>query len=128
MRCTNKTCSGKRCKNPTFSFGDCVVHANCAICLDRVQTDVIAKIRCGHVFHADCIYKHFDNDHKCPVCRVAVKLPKVSVFFDSSVQRDIITTEYLHRTLVEMFHDNSLPESLRIRIVQNGDVIQIFNA
>lgn len=43
--------------------------SNCAVCLDRMYTDVesIITILCNHSFHAHCLSKW--SDTSCPVCR-----------------------------------------------------------
>lgn len=121
MRCTNKTCEGRRCKNPTFSFGNCVVHTSCAICLDRVQTGTtIKKLVCGHAFHEDCINQHLDNSFRCPMCREVAKDLKVKTYFhiDMNIERNV---DRVRELLLQMYEEGTLPGNLAIRVLPYGD-------
>jgi hypothetical protein len=40
---------------------------DCAICIEKMGiVQLIKKLGCGHVFHADCIDKSLENSKKCP--------------------------------------------------------------
>ena len=43
----------------------------CNICLDTFEeSSKILKLKCGHIFHYDCIKNWLQNhNNKCPVCR-----------------------------------------------------------
>ncbi|EJW77950.1 hypothetical protein WUBG_11140 [Wuchereria bancrofti] len=41
----------------------------CLICLDTLLLSESAAVRCGHVFHLQCILQWFENCKTCPVCR-----------------------------------------------------------
>jgi RING finger and CHY zinc finger domain-containing protein 1 len=47
---------------------------NCAICLDDLVNGSLKIIRCGHVFHNECLMSLLDNDNKCPICRRLIVL------------------------------------------------------
>ena len=42
----------------------------CVICGERMlKNEPIARLECGHNFHANCLGRWFHNhDHKCPIC------------------------------------------------------------
>lgn len=40
----------------------------CPICLDVIEKS-FCKLKCNHVFCADCIIHHSQNSDKCPLCR-----------------------------------------------------------
>uniref|UniRef100_A0A7N0VAE1 RING-type domain-containing protein n=1 Tax=Kalanchoe fedtschenkoi TaxID=63787 RepID=A0A7N0VAE1_KALFE len=48
----------------------------CAVCLNRLEEeDAVRRLRCRHVFHAECIDKWIEYDHEhvtCPLCRAAL--------------------------------------------------------
>ena len=43
---------------------------NCAICLeDNTNSEKQSILKCGHMFHRDCINKVFETKLECPECR-----------------------------------------------------------
>ncbi|KAH8075924.1 ubiquitin-protein transferase [Aureococcus anophagefferens] len=45
----------------------------CCICLDEFEDEErIKKLRCGHLFHLNCIKKWLLADMRCPTCRQPV--------------------------------------------------------
>ena len=47
--------------------------ADCAICLDAVQTNSISGAPCSHVYHYDCLMEWMVQNHDhCPTCRAAL--------------------------------------------------------
>ena len=51
-----------------YDSGD--VDEKCPICLEIFRDSmVLAKIRCNHLFHQDCINKWFDVNFTCPLCK-----------------------------------------------------------
>eukprot|EP00771_Trimastix_marina_P002485 gnl/Trimastix_PCT/3614.p1 GENE.gnl/Trimastix_PCT/3614~~gnl/Trimastix_PCT/3614.p1 ORF type:complete len:226 (-),score=18.11 gnl/Trimastix_PCT/3614:75-752(-) len=40
----------------------------CAICLDDMTHVVVARLRCGHVFHPHCLNEWFRRSLRCPLC------------------------------------------------------------
>ena len=86
-RCDARTQRGTRCRNNCTNMLDkCFIHSDeCPICMSRLATgDDCSTLKCGHKFHAGCIYNWFDRDHRCPVCRGSVRKPTVHVYFDSA--------------------------------------------
>ena len=41
---------------------------SCSICMDTIGRDAHA-LRCGHVFHAQCVQRWLGRSATCPVCR-----------------------------------------------------------
>ena len=39
----------------------------CTICLDK--PDKAIQLKCGHVFHKECIHKWLPKNKTCPNCR-----------------------------------------------------------
>jgi hypothetical protein len=73
-----RLCSVNECRyRPTdLALDTCVRHSPvCSICLENVALgDDISVLRCGHKFHACCIYRWFDKDTVvCPYCRFAIR-------------------------------------------------------
>lgn len=47
----------------------------CCVCMESfVENENVLHMPCAHMFHKECIYEWFQNQHKCPVCRFALKL------------------------------------------------------
>ncbi|OHT00866.1 hypothetical protein TRFO_32391 [Tritrichomonas foetus] len=47
--------------------------ATCAICLDTFKTGTkVAELKCGHIYHEDCVKPWVDGHTTCPVCRADV--------------------------------------------------------
>jgi len=64
INCVNKT-------NHSF-LTTCPDHAHdCSICLDKLdgEIDDIARMVCGHQYHATCLYRWLDKSINCPLCR-----------------------------------------------------------
>ena len=59
---------GKK-KKPEEGF----VVRNCSICLGPMRKkDNLRALKCGHVFHADCIESWLKKSNECPICRMNV--------------------------------------------------------
>ena len=47
----------------------------CSICLDSLAhgdtTDTVLAllVKCGHIYHMDCVWPWLERDHSCPICR-----------------------------------------------------------
>ena len=46
----------------------------CAICLSNFSyhEEGVIKLKCGHVFHRDCVSQWFEGHHTCPTCRADI--------------------------------------------------------
>ena len=45
-------------------------YSQCAICLDDMAAPMrVARLRCRHAFHEQCIAKWLQTSQTCPVCR-----------------------------------------------------------
>lgn len=72
-----KKCSFLGCNN-TFDdhvLTTCPAHSDtCPVCLEKLGVaDETATLRCGHMFHACCIYQWFDSNLNCPMCRLKIR-------------------------------------------------------
>jgi len=65
----------------------------CILCLDNMINE--APLSCGHIFHIDCIRKHFKPE--CPVCRkehnidIVGTKPELFLPFNNIIADDIYT-------------------------------------
>jgi len=53
----------------------------CAVCLDAKELACIETLKCGHMFHRDCIgawFAHKQQNWKCPMCRTCIAARKFS--------------------------------------------------
>ncbi|CAM8911098.1 unnamed protein product [Rhodiola kirilowii] len=60
------------------TYGDLAAACDepCAVCLNLFEEeDAVRRLRCCHVFHAECIDEWIEHDHvnvTCPLCRAAL--------------------------------------------------------
>jgi hypothetical protein len=40
----------------------------CSICLENIEESSKKIVRCGHIFHGECIGKWLEGHDKCPLC------------------------------------------------------------
>jgi hypothetical protein len=47
---------------------------SCSVCLNnfRYKEQDVVELKCGHVFHRDCIEPWFKTHHTCPLCRTDI--------------------------------------------------------
>ena len=46
---------------------------DCCICYNEyAKGEIIGKLKCGHLYHKDCVVKWFDSNGTCPMCRYNV--------------------------------------------------------
>ena len=61
-------------KEHVVSRTECSEGNECAICLCefRYHEKGVISLKCGHVFHKDCVAKWFEAHHTCPICRTDI--------------------------------------------------------
>ena len=48
-----------------------LLNEECSICLNKYsQSDMLSQLKCNHIFHKECIEKHFSFSSKCPLDNV----------------------------------------------------------
>lgn len=54
----------------------------CSICLTTLTNSNLKKLKCGHIFHYDCIDKWYNEDinGRCPYCRDYIEIPYIFSF------------------------------------------------
>lgn len=59
---------------PCYEIEDEMRVVECSVCFEDYQENFfVRKIRCGHIFHAECIDLWFENNPYCPICRECVR-------------------------------------------------------
>jgi len=54
----------------------CDMEEDCVICQDALhKRRKCAKLKCGHIFHKECIQRAFQSKPQCPVCRKSIGAP-----------------------------------------------------
>jgi hypothetical protein len=79
------------------------------------------RLACGHMFHGGCIYKWFDKDLRCPMCRSYNKPQQVRVFYEEGVEpfeHSDLRPVLIHLAQEEVLHSN------RVGILGNGELVQ----
>lgn len=66
----------------------------CTICLDVVKRDEqIANLKCGHLYHQECIKKWFKTSKTCPECRTrTTTFTRIYLRFTDGLTDDISNT------------------------------------
>ena len=61
-------------KEHIVSRTECSEGNECAICLCefRYHEKGVISLKCGHLFHKDCVAKWFEAHHTCPICRTDI--------------------------------------------------------
>ena len=110
-RCINKTVCGLVCKNKRCNgLKVCNIHArDCSVCLEKTTEGEVCTLVCGHSYHTCCIYPWFAHDHRCPMCRVSVRRPKIAVSIDSSIIISPQITNDIRDMLNQLYDDGTLP-------------------
>jgi len=54
---------------PIFAVPVGIVLGECAICYDEIKMINMTVTRCGHVFHASCVFESLEHRIDCPLCR-----------------------------------------------------------
>ena len=46
-----------------------IIHQECLICLEEFnEGETVSLIKCGHMYHTQCVYSWFVNSKTCPLC------------------------------------------------------------
>lgn len=72
------------------------LNVGCEICLDNFDNERFAvAIRCGHVFHEDCLQQWFRSNQACPKCRLSVPPNTMCrLFFNYTGIQSVAATTY----------------------------------
>ena len=124
MRCYTKTKRGTVCKNKSCNtLNVCCVHAKeCSVCLERTSTGNVRTLKCGHVFHVDCIAPWFEKDNRCPYCRAVVRKPKIEVSAHSEIMSDQNIQDVVHAMILQLYESGTLPEGPLYADFEEGHV------
>ena len=70
----SKGLSKDKIKNiPTKPFHKALFDDNldCIICMEKFEeNEKVKQLKCGHIFHGDCIDQWLEKEKKCPFCKV----------------------------------------------------------
>lgn len=116
-RCTGLTAKNCRCKRPAlFGTTKCWTHAEtCPVCLDKVGVgDDTSTLRCGHEFHAGCIYKWLERDTRCPMCREDTR-EKVTLTIHYNSDEDLPSEDLMNHTIRSLIRENRIQTDVWIR-------------
>ena len=110
-RCSETTVSGTRCKNKRCNtLTVCCSHAReCSVCLEKTSSGRVKTLKCGHVFHVDCISPWLEKDQRCPYCRAWAQKPMLKLTMHPDIDRTSENMESLRRVLSDMYDAGNLP-------------------
>ena len=59
----------------------CCKTEECSICLDKLSTKkdnsyIPIKLKCGHMFHYNCLSEWYSTNQSCPICRQEINIFK----------------------------------------------------
>jgi Zinc finger, C3HC4 type (RING finger) len=54
---------------PIFALPEGIILGECPVCYDEIKMINMAVTRCGHVFHASCVFESLEHRIDCPLCR-----------------------------------------------------------
>lgn len=127
-RCNARTQRGTRCRGHCSNgLNTCHIHADeCPICLSGLAYgDDCSTLTCGHKFHAGCIYNWLDRDHRCPVCRTALRKPTLYVHFDFT-NTSGTTVDDIHHILSRLYGDGKLNTD-RVYVLVSNNIIRVHD-
>ncbi len=109
------------------------MESECPICMESVTC--FEKTVCGHSFCKPCISKHLENDHRCPMCRTALKAPvEDSNDIVYRIERANEIIELRRIISVYMNNPNTLRDEIVIRLLgefyvnpSNDLLVEIIN-
>jgi hypothetical protein len=117
--CKENTKLGKRCKSHCLrSFDFCWSHSpDCVICQEKLVSEQIQELHCGHMFHNDCIEKWTDNNSTCPICR---KLTDHQLIFDENISPSNLTSDFMSQLVLNMMNLPSTPIRVNVHMTVEG--------
>lgn len=82
--------------------------SNCPICWEHLgtSTERIALLLCGHSLHVECLKRHLQVSHVCPLCsRSLADMTEYYKQLDARIKQDVIPAEYANRVSQVLCHD-----------------------
>ena len=128
MRCTSITKRGDRCQlSGTSMYEKCHVHSDdCPICLCKLSSDDVCRLRCGHCFHSSCLYTWNYRDYRCPSCRSAVLTPRrVKVYHYGTYDIDAVNEYMIHNYITTEMLDIHRTSKLALRWIDS--TVEIYD-
>jgi len=90
-----------------------IIYPECAICFESLDSNLIASVSCGHIFHENCLKLWIKKNHSvCPLCRndasITVKLI-YNIKFDSKNENEKkLTMEELIENNKRLINQNNI--------------------
>lgn len=72
----------------------------CCICLDDIENVDAVKMKCGRLFHEDCLLKWLNKSETCPWCRDPVdkkSLKKIHIGSDADSVSTIKSFQWVEK-------------------------------
>ena len=95
----------------------CELDKTCSICLENfnINNKCIKIPECQHIFHKDCIYKWFDKNKTCPICRIDI---------DKSIDRYNKLNNLKNREIINILKNNNIDYS---DCLERCELIELVN-
>ena len=113
--CEKITKSGRSCKNYRVgNFEFCATHSSdCVICFEKLVSENVQELACGHMFHHNCIERWLEDNSTCPCCR---KLADHHITLHDSIKCEDITHDFMAELVRGMIMLPKDPMSLFVKM------------
>lgn len=96
-------------------------HPHCSICFDIFNgNSKLAEMRCGHVYHRNCLLQWFNQRQTCPTCNYREILPFkrwMNIYLDHTGRSDTPTLQDTNSNELHLGRDLDWNNLLRMIIV-----------
>ena len=98
----------------------------CPTCLEIFTSKCdISTIRCGHVFHSECLKKWLERNNSCPQCRKSCRYSPIIKLYFSENETDSETNnksiENMKKNVLQLEKDYKISQDLVQNLKENVD-------
>lgn len=111
--------------NHTYSNIQTPIDERCSICLsDFNPDDAVIEIRCcHHLFHSNCLLRHFDNGTRCPMCRHDIRDPPLPHTNEENTQNTLNNTTFIVDSSGTIMNNLDASDNIMNNLDASGNII-----